>query len=143
MGTFEMTIVMLATIESNCPTNVSETYDDEVVTILTNYIENEIEVSTDFGKTDTFQVNKTQLILEKYKQAQLEVTFSIQLAANDNHEMLLIAERTVCNLKNGVYRLNDFLLYNDEEDEIYHCQIANIKKVSVPIDMIFELEVAV
>lgn len=143
MGTFEMTIVMLATIESNCPTHINKTYDDDVVTILTNYIENEMEMMTDCGQTDTFHVNKTRLILEKYKQAQLEVTLSIQVAAKDYNEMSTIAKQTVSNLKNEVYRLNDFLLYNDEEDEIYHCQIANIKQVSVPIEMIFELEVAV
>ena len=86
MGTFEMMIALVTTIESNCPTNVSKTYD-EAVTVLTNYMEDEMAVTTDGGETFTCQVTNAQLILEKYKQAQLNVSLSIQVIATNRNEV--------------------------------------------------------
>lgn len=143
MGTFEINIVILFTMESNCPTNVSVTYGNEAVTVLTNFVEDEIEVTTNRGETYACQVTDAQLFLEKYKQAQLNLIFSMQVDATDRNEALLMTQQIVSKFKNGVYKLNDFLLYNEEEDEVYQCQIDNIKEISVPVELILELELAV
>lgn len=142
MGTFEMTIALVTIIESNCPTNVSKTYD-EAVTILTNYMEDEMAVTTDGGETFSVQVKNAQLILERYKQALLDVSLSIQVVATNQNEVHEMSERIVSDLKNGRYRFSNFLLYNDEEDEVYRCKIASIKEIRVPVKAISELEVAV